>query len=101
MYEQTAREKRKAVKSPLKKGAGPDVRDMKEGDSVGESEPTASSTLSEEGSTAIRILVKAMAFLYSIHDVNFRYLAEEHELGVREHLSGKVNLVFAGTSYNV
>lgn len=47
--------------SPLVPGAGIDVQKMKEEDTVDESEPAASLTLSKVDSTAMNKLVKAMA----------------------------------------
>lgn len=52
-----------------KVGAGP--HDLKEVDIVNESEPAAYSTLTEEMRTAMRKLIKEMARLCSVYNINF------------------------------
>lgn len=64
-------------------------------------EPVASSTLGHEVETEISKLIKRMAPVRSIYTDNFRHLVEGYELGTREHLSRKLNLVLTDPSYNV
>lgn len=45
--------------------------------------------------------VKEMDFFFSIYHMDFRNLVEENELGVREDLSGKVNIFLTDPPYNV
>lgn len=60
-----------------------------------ESVPDVSSTLSKEERTATCELLEPTALLCSFCNVDFRNLEEENELGAREYLIGKVNLVLA------
>lgn len=46
-------------------------------------------------------LVKKMAISCSNHEVDFRKLVEGHEQGVRQNVSGTVNLALADPTYNV
>lgn len=45
-------------------------------------------------------LMKGMAFVCSIYDMNFRNMAEEHGFDSGEALRGKVSLGFADSLYN-
>lgn len=54
---------------------------------IDQSEPAASSSLSEEERSAVSRLVKMMALLCSVHDVDFRNLVKDHILDVGEHLN--------------
>lgn len=82
IYVQTTMKKRKTGKSLLVTGAGAGTPEMKEEHIVVESELAASSTLSEEEGTTMTKLIKSMAPLCSIYDVDFRTFAEEHELSL-------------------
>lgn len=53
------------------------------------------STLGEKRKTTLRKLIEAIAPLYSIYNVDFGKLAEEHELGIREDVRGKVSFLLA------
>lgn len=101
VYSQTMLKKRKTGKYSVQEGAGTGAQEMKERDVVGERDPVASYSLSKDGSTSMRKLVKAMARLSSIHDVVLRSLAEEYDLGAREHLRGKVDFALTVPPYNV
>lgn len=56
--------------------------------SMNDSEPVAFSFLSKDKRTAMTKLVKSTASLCSMHDLDFIYFANEHELGVGKDLSG-------------
>lgn len=68
---------------------------------MGGSELAASSTLSEKKRTTECKLVKEMALLCSIHDLDFRSMVEKHNFGLREDLSEKVEFYLAYSPYNV
>lgn len=51
--------------------------------------------MSDEGKTAMSILVNAMVNLRSVYDMDLKTLAEERNLGSAENLSGKENFVAA------
>lgn len=72
MYVQNTLKRRKQGKSPLETGAQSRAKDISEEDIVDETEPVSYSIPSEEKSTAIGKLVKAMAPLCFIYDVAFR-----------------------------
>lgn len=65
---------------------------MKEKSIVDESESNASLTLSEEESTAISKLIKAIALSCFNYDVSFRSLVEEQKLTIEEDLTEKWTL---------
>lgn len=60
---------------------------MKEEDVADESEPVQSSTLIEKEKTAMSKVVKEIASLCSIYDVNFKNVTREHEFSVSSDLS--------------
>lgn len=60
-----------------------------------------SSTVSEEGKTAMSKLIKDMASVCSIYDADFSNLTEEHELGTGGDVKGREDLVLAHSLYNV
>lgn len=76
-------------------------QEMVEEDFVDGSEPIASATLREEEKTVMIKLVKTMATLFSIYDIDYRNLKGEHGLVVGEDLSGKVDFVLSDIPYNV
>lgn len=93
--------KRKMRSSPQGTKADAGVQEEKEEDIVDETEPSASSNLSEEEKTAMSRIVKAMDLLSSIYDVAFRNLMKELELAVNEKSNGKVDFVPADLQYNI
>lgn len=66
-----------------------------------EVDPAASSTLGAEGSTKMKRLLEAMAPICRVYDIDFGKLVEEHELGTREGINGKMEFMFVDTAYNV
>lgn len=80
---------RKTGKSSLEMGACEGVHDIKEENIADESEPAASSTLTEEWKTAMSKLVRAMAILCFIYEVDFNNLMKEHEHCLGDYLSGR------------
>lgn len=101
MYGQTMIKKRKTGKRPLEAEARPRAQEMNENDTMDEIEPTASSTLREEGRTRANKLGRKMASLCSIYDVNIIGFAQKHEPGFVEDLSRNMCLVLADTTYSV
>lgn len=63
------------------------IEKMKEEDFLDANEPAVSATLSKEGKTVMRKLVKAKAPMCSIYNLEFIILMEEHELGFEENLT--------------
>lgn len=98
---QASLRQRKMSSSPVEKRAGAGTDDRKEEDAVDEIEAATSSTRSETGMAAMSKLVNEMASLYSIYNVDFGILAEEHELVVREDLTWKADFVLTYSLYNV
>lgn len=78
MFLQTTLKKRKVVKSPLETEAGAHVQDMNKEDIVNEIEPTTSSTLSKDQSTAMSKLVNNMVPMCFIYDMDFKKLSEKN-----------------------
>lgn len=74
MYVHRKLKKRRTGKFPEEKGPGRVAQGMKEQDIVNESEATNSSAPSEGGRTEKSKLVKPMALLCSIQDIDFRDL---------------------------
>lgn len=66
-----------------------------------EAAPSTSSTLSNYGMKTMSRLFKTTASLCSIFAVNFRNWAEEHGLGIGEHLSSNGTLVLSNISYSI
>lgn len=87
-----ALKKRKAETFSLETGASVTIQEMKEKDIVDESKPAASFTLSEKVRTAISKLLKLMALLRSIYDLNIRNLVKEHGDNLEENLTKKCTL---------
>lgn len=87
--------KRKTGTSPLEIRADAGPQEMTEEDVVDYSEPAPSSTLSNEGRTAMSKRLNAMAPFCPVCDVDFRNFVEEHKLIVRVNRTGKVDLVLA------
>lgn len=73
---------------------------MERSDILDEIEPATSSTLSGEKRTVRGKHFKKIALLCSIHNVDFKNFAEEHELGLGENLSAKVNFALADPPYS-
>lgn len=76
MYVKTTLEKRKVVSSSPYTVDCAVANDMNEENIVGDFEPAASPTPSEERKTAISKLVRETAFLCIIYRVEFRHLGE-------------------------
>lgn len=93
--------KRKTGMSSLEAGADAGLQKIKEEFIADESETVAPRTQSEEHKTAMSKHVKALTSVCSIHVLNSKHLVEEHELAVGQDLTGKVNLVLAGSPCNV
>lgn len=68
---------------------------------MNKSEFASSSTLRKKERTEIGKLVKAMAPLCYVYDVDFRNLVAEQEPAVREKLTGKLFFVLANLSCNI
>lgn len=100
MYVPKILKNRTTVKFSLGTGVGADTHDMTEEQSVDYSEPATSLTLSKNGRTAIRKLVKKMAPIYLIYNVDYRKLLQEHESGVGKDLTENVDCVLTDPTYN-
>lgn len=101
MHSQKTLKKRKMVKSPLETEASTSGHEVKEEDIVDECKPAASATLREEKRTTMIKIVNALDPLCSIYEVNFKHLAEENKLGVKEGLRWKVKFVLIEPLYKV
>lgn len=83
------------MRSSLRTKASAGENYMKEENIVNESESATSLTRSEQGRTTMSKLVKGMAPLCSVYNVDLRSLAEKHVLGVRKDASGNVQLLLS------
>lgn len=68
---------------------------------VDKSAPAVSSALPKKRRTVMSRLVKEMAPLCSIYDVDSTNLVEEHELGLGDGLSVKLDVVLGDPLYNI
>lgn len=100
MHLYTMLKKRKTKNTPPKAGASAISTGIKEKDVTDELKTAASSTLSKQRNTAMRKPIKEMASLCSIYDANLKFVVEKHELGEREDLGWKANLILVSLPYN-
>lgn len=89
------------MKSPLGTGSGERSYDMDEKDIVDKFEPATASTLHAQGGATMRYLLKQLALLCLITDIEFRSSSESHEPGIGKVLHGRNDLVLDKLSYNV
>lgn len=63
--------------------------------------PTASSTLSVDGSAAMKKMLEEMTPVFRIYDVHFKNLIKKHELGTREDVNERVDIGLVDAPYNM
>lgn len=63
-------------------------------------EPAASSALSEQRSTAMKMLLEVIALFCCIYDANFKKLVKECKLGAREGKNGNGDFFLVDLFYN-
>lgn len=74
---------------------------MNEKDIVDETEPAVPWTQSKNGTSGMSKIVIEMASLFLNYNIEVVRLTEKHEHGVRENLSGRVDLAKADPVYTV
>lgn len=97
---QTVLVKRVTARIPLQTAAGADAYNIEE-NIVDRIETVRSSTLIKDRKTTMSNRDRVLAFLCSIYSMDCRYLAEEHDFGIREDLSKKVDIDLADPLYTV
>lgn len=93
-------EKRNTGRFRVNTGTRVNAHEMNGEDIVNESEPAATSNFSEERRTTMSSLVKAKASLCYTYSMDFGNLVEEHKLGLKKHLGGRVHLALANALFN-
>lgn len=93
--------RRKTMTEILEAASVANIVSMREETIVIKEGPTASSTLSKDGSPAIKRLFEAVAHICGLYEVYLRNLVRQHELSAGEDISGNVDFVLVDLSYNV